>query len=153
MSYNQQTSLNAGNSDNLNNMDHIDQHGRYNGNTNNIVNNNNTYNTMSDSYKLNNSGLIFKIEKTTTPEIYNLYYSDNHDIVKLDRPAYVNGLRKSKLISRTIGDSHSGYMFCSFNSKQGMWEPMTKADISSDNYLSSKQKIDSIESALTIQSS
>ena len=160
MSYSQKKSLDTGNPSNLNNMEQANQHGRYNGNSNNTNNTyTNTGNTISeldsdsDSNKQNNSGLIFKIDKTSTPEIYNLYYSDNHDIVKLDRPAYVNGLRKSKLISRTLGDSQSGYMFCSFNSKQRMWEPMTKADISGDNYLSSKQKIDSIESAVTSQSS
>lgn len=98
----------------------------------------------SDSKRRSEPGFVFRIEKTSTPEIYNLYYKDEQDIVKLERPAYVNGLQKSKLIYRTIGDNSHGYMYCNYNKLHQMWEPITKADISGDMYLSSKQKIDSI---------
>ena len=88
------------------------------------------------------NGYIFRLETTLTPEIYNLYYKDGSDVIKCEKPAYIHGLRNSKMIRKFLSGSHTTYVYCKFNATQKMWEPITKAEISSDEYLSSKQSIE-----------
>ena len=88
------------------------------------------------------NGYIFRLETTLTPEIYNLYYKDGSDVIKCEKPAYIHGLRNSKMIRKFLSGSNTTYVYCKFNATQKMWEPITKAEISSDEYLSSKQSIE-----------
>lgn len=90
--------------------------------------------------------LIFKLQTTQTPEIYHLYYKSNQDVLKLNKPAYIHGLKNSRLVKNYLNGANNVYVYCRFNRKQGMWEPVTKADITDDSYLSSIDKIRSIQS-------
>ena len=63
------------------------------------------------------------------------------DIVKLDKPAYVHGIKNIRMIKKCLNGNESTYVYCSFNKKQSMWEPITKAEISGDEYISSRDKI------------
>ena len=82
------------------------------------------------------------METTHTSEIYNLFYKDGSDIVKCEKPAYIHGMRNSKMIRKFLNGNNTVYVYCKFNAKQKMWEPITKAEISNDTYLSSKQSIE-----------
>ena len=86
-------------------------------------------------------GFVFKLCTTSMPEIYNLFVKDGVDIVKLDKPAYVHGIKNSRMIKKCLDGNESTYVYCSFNKKQSMWEPITKAEISGDEYISSRDKI------------
>jgi hypothetical protein len=93
------------------------------------------------STETNNQSIILKLVTTSTPEIYNLYCKDGLDMVKLEKPAYIHGIKNSRMIRKCLGMDTSTYVYCQFNNKQGMWEPITKAEVSGDEYISSKDKI------------
>ena len=112
---------------------------------NNSVNENNTFNTNNDNVNVNinthSQGYVFKLCKTNMPEIYNLFVKDGNDVVKLDKPAYIHGIKNSRMIKKCLNNSDSTYVYCSFNKKQSMWEPISKADVSGDEFISSREKI------------
>ena len=97
---------------------------------------------MTEESKSNNQsqGFVFKLCTTSMPEIYNLFVKDGGDIVKSDKPAYVHGIKNSRMIKKCLNGNESTYVYCSFNKKQSM-EPITKAEISGDEYISSRDKI------------
>ena len=97
----------------------------------------NTSNTREDS-----QGYIFKLTTTNIPEIYNLFCRDGKDLFKLEKPAYVHGIKTGRLIKKCLGNQQNTYMYCKYNQKQSMWEPVTKAEITDDQYLSSKAVIE-----------
>jgi hypothetical protein len=101
----------------------------------------NTQDNTSIENTDNTQGFVFKLCKTNMPEIYNLFVKDGPDIVKLDKPAYVHGIKNSRMIRKCLEGSDSTYVYCSFNKKQSMWEPITKAEVSGDKYISSRDKI------------
>ena len=105
--------------------------------TNEIQNNDSNSSTDQEQ-------VLLKLQTTMTPEIYHLFYKDQGDILKMDRRAYIHGLKNSRLIKKYLSGSNCTYVYCRYNTKQKMWEPMTKADISEDSYLSSIEKINSI---------
>jgi hypothetical protein len=82
------------------------------------------------------NSLIFKLSKTTTPEIYNLFLRDGNDMVKQAKPAYVHGIKSGRMIRNCLKSCESAYFYCRFNEKESMWEPTAKADISSDEFVS-----------------
>ena len=45
------------------------------------------------------------------------------------------------MIRKCLGDGESTYVYCQFNKKQNMWEPITKAEVSGDEFISSRSKI------------
>ena len=98
--------------------------------------------TINSQSQSSQQSYIFKLSKTLTPEIYNLYCKDGNDIVKLDKPAYIHGIKNSRMVKKYLNGSESTYVYCEFNNKQSMWEPVTKAEITGDEYLSSKSKIE-----------
>ena len=102
--------------------------------------------SSEDGKSAKNDSLIFKLQTTTTPEIYNLYFKDNEDLIKYSKPAYIHGIKTSKLIRKLLNGTNSTYVYCRYNTKQNMWEPMSKAEVSGDEYVSSKQKLELIES-------
>ena len=102
---------------------------------------NETPNTSENTGSSQSQGFVFKLCKTSMPEIYHLFVKDGVDIVKLDKPAYVHGIKNSRMIRKCLGDSESTYVYCQFNRKQNMWEPITKAEVSGDDYISSRDKI------------
>jgi len=83
------------------------------------------------------NSLIFKLSKTTTPEIYNLFLRDGNDMIKQDKPAYIHGIKSGRMIRNCLKTCDSAYFYCRFNEKESMWEPTAKADISSDEFVSS----------------
>ena len=88
--------------------------------------------------------VLLRLQTTPTPEIYNLYYKDQHDIKKLDRPAYIHGLKNSRMVKKYLAGASSVYVYCKYNLSQQMWEPVTKAEVSDDSYLSSIDKINKL---------
>ena len=118
------------------------QKGRYNKPRNDSVETSQeSNNTSENSGNSQSQGFVFKLCKTSMPEIYNLYVKDGVDIVKLEKPAYVHGIKNSRMIRKCLGDGESTYVYCQFNKKQNMWEPITKAEVSGDEYISSRDKI------------
>ncbi len=92
----------------------------------------NTQNSQTSS-----NSLIFKLSKTTTPEIYNLFLRDGNDMIKQEKPAYIHGIKSGRMIRNCLKTCDSAYFYCRFNDKESMWEPTAKADISSDEFVSS----------------
>jgi hypothetical protein len=87
------------------------------------------------------SSFIFKLAKTTTPEIYNLFCRDGNDLIKLEKPAYIHGIKSGRMIRNCLKSSTTAYFYCRFNTKESMWEPTSKADVTGDNYVSNKEKV------------
>ena len=124
------------------NRQRTQQKGRYQKPRNDSVENVNQSNKDASSNETSHSqGFVFKLCKTNMPEIYHLYVKDGVDIVKLDKPAYVHGIKNSRMIRKCLDGSESAYVYCSYNKKQNMWEPITKAEVSGDEYISSHDKI------------
>ena len=92
--------------------------------------------STSDSY-------IFKLSKTPTPEIYNLFCRDGKDLLKLDKPAYVHGIKSGRMIRNCLKTSDFAYFYCRFNQKESMWEPTARAEVTGDEFISNKDKISS----------
>ena len=70
----------------------------------------------------NKETLTFKIKKTIQPEVYDLYYTDNNEIVKYDT-ARISGLKTSKLVSKLFKENDDIFVNCKFNNKFNKWEP------------------------------
>ena len=73
-----------------------------------------TYSSSQSTQSDSNSSItdtsnqvLLRLQTTTTPEIYNLFYKDQHDIKKLDRPAYINGLKNSRMVKKYLAGSSS----------------------------------------------
>ena len=86
-------------------------------------------------------GYIFKLTTTNIPEIYNLFCRDGSDLFKIEKPAYVHGIKTGRMIKKCLGTDSSTYVYCKFNEKQSMWEPVTKAEITDDQYISSRAAV------------
>ena len=107
--------------------------------------NSNVLNVNEDGSRVESNteteGIILKLSKTTTPEIYNLFYRDEKDMVKIDKPAYVHGIKSGRMIRNCLKSSNSAYFYCRFNRKESMWEPTSLAEVSADEFVSSKNKM------------
>ena len=71
------------------------QKGRYQKPRNdNVEKVNETPNTSENSNTSQSQGFVFKLCKTSMPEIYHLFVKDGVDIVKLEKPAYIHGIKE-----------------------------------------------------------
>lgn len=71
--------------------------------------------------------LTFKIKKTIQPEVYDLYYIDNSQIVKYDN-ARISNLKTSKLVSKLFKENDDVFVKCNFNNKFNKWEPFEHSE-------------------------
>ncbi len=115
------------------------QKGRYQKSSTNQRNDSPSETNLSE--ETNSKGFIFKLCKTNMPEIYNLFVKDGNDIIKLEKPAYIHGIKNSRMIKTSLNGAESTYMYCNYNTKQSMWEPISKAEVTGDEFISSRDKI------------
>ena len=104
---------------------------------NNVNNSNTTNNTSRETEKK----YVFKLERTDTPDVYNLFYKENGIVVKQGH-ACVSTLRTSKIIRTMMNGINSCYCQCKYNTKFNKWEPIEKSDIDCDTFLSTKESIE-----------
>lgn len=114
-----------------------DKQARYQNSTILPVNDDGSRTTASSSNPVDTSH-IFKLCKTSMSEIYNLFCRDGTNLVKLEKPAYVHGIKSGRMIRNCLKDAgvDTAYFYCRFNQKESMWEPTSKAEVSGDSFVS-----------------
>ena len=90
-------------------------------------------NNTTESNVSNNKDLkIFKLITTSKPDIYDLYCKKDNKTFKYGI-ACIPSMRSSKMINKLLGDNNTAYINCKLNTRFNKYEPISLAEINSDN--------------------